>query len=225
MKAKKGDAELDKKIAQRMESKSVDITKADLEFIENSLQKYKNGKPHSNDMELLYVLYCIYKEAKMNNRLKDDWLIITQKKHITNYDTNSKKKKKRRVKFNMNKIMEIAGAKSYKGSFSRFNNTIGIKVEDDKEKEQFRIKIDLPDTDNSEVLFTVGNIYDSIMYLQAYVDNKKICICKVCGRGFIRKSNNQKACEGECQDILHRINQARVNEKNRKAALESKQAI
>ena len=121
--------------------------------------------------------------------------------------------------------MEIAGAKSYKGSFSRFNNTIGIKVEDDKEKEQFRIKIDLPDTDNSEVLFTVGNIYDSIMYLQAYVDNKKICICKVCGRGFIRKSNNQKACEGECQDILHRMNQARVNEKNRKAALESKQAI
>ena len=225
MKAKKGDAELDKKIARRIESKSVDITKADLEFIENSLQKYKNGKPRSNDMELLYVLYCIYKEAKMNNRLKDDWLIITQKKHITNYDTNSKKKKKRRAKFNMNKIMEIAGAKSYKGSFSRFNNTIGIKVEDDKEKEQFRIKIDLPDTDNSEVLFTVGNIYDSIMYLQAYVDNKKICICKVCGRGFIRKSNNQKACEGECQDILHRMNQARVNEKNRKAALESKQAI
>lgn len=161
----------------------------------------------------------------MNNRLKDDWLVITQKKHITNYDTNSKKKKRRRVKFNMNKIMEIAGAKSYKGSFSRFNNTIGIKVEDDEEKEQFRIKIDLPDTDNSEVLFTVGNIYDSIMYLQAYVDNKKICICKVCGRGFIRKSNNQKACEGECQDILHRMNQARVNEKNRKAALESKQAI
>lgn len=225
MKAKKGDAELDKKIAQRMESKSVDITKADLEFIDNSLQKYKNGKPHSNDMELLYVLYCIYKEAKMNNRLKDDWLVITQKKHITNYDTNSKKKKKRRVKFNMNKIMEIAGAKSYKGSFSRFNNTTGIEIEDDKEKEQFRIKIDLPDTDNSEVLFTVGNIYDSIMYLQAYVNNKKICICKVCGRGFIRKSNNQKACEGECQDILHRINQARVNEKNRKAALESKQAI
>lgn len=225
MKAKKGDKELDNKIAQRMESKSVDITKADLEFIDNSLQKYKNGKPHSNDMELLYVLYCIYKEAKMNNRLKDDWLIITQKKHITNYDTNSKKKKKRRVKFNMNKIMEIAGAKSYKGSFSRFNNTTGIEIEDDKEKEQFRIKIDLPDTDDSEVLFTVGNIYDSIMYLQAYADNKKICICKVCGRGFIRKSNNQKACEGECQDILHRMNQARVNEKNRKAALESKQAI
>lgn len=225
MKAKKGDEELDNKIAQKMESKSVDITKADLEFIDNSLQKYKNGKPHSNDMELLYVLYCIYKEAKMNNRLKDDWLVITQKKHITNYDTNSKKKKKRRVKFNMNKIMEIAGAKSYKGSFSRFNNTTGIEIEDDKEKEQFRIKIDLPDTDDSEVLFTVGNIYDSIMYLQAYVDNKKICICKVCGRGFIRKSNNQKACEGECQDILHRMNQARVNEKNRKAALESKQAI
>lgn len=225
MKAQKGDEELDNKIAQRMESKSVDITKADLEFIENSLQKYKNGKPHSNDRELLYVLYCIYKEARMNNRLKDDWLIITQKKHITNYDPSSKKKKKRRVKFNMNKIIEIAGAKSYKGSFSRFNNTTGIEIEDDEEKELFRIKIDISDTGNSEVLFNVGNIYDSMMYLQAYEQNKKICLCKVCGRGFIKKSNNQKACEGECQDILHRMNQARVNEKNCKVALESKKAI
>lgn len=222
MKAKKGDEALDKIIAQRMESKSVDITKADLEFIENSLQKYKNGKPHSNDRELLYVLFCIYKEAMVNNRLEENWLIITQKKHITNYDPSSKKRKKRKVKFNMNKIMEIAGAKSYKGSFSRLKNTAGINIEDDEEKEQFRIKIDITDTDNSEVLFNVGNIYDSMMYLQAYEQNKKICLCKVCGRGFIKKSNNQKACEGECQDILHRINQARVNEKNRKVALEPK---
>ena len=225
MKAKKGDAELDKKIAQRMESKSVDITQSDFEFIEESLQKYKNGKPHSNDRELLFTLYCMYKEAKVSNRLKDNWLIITQKKHITNYDYKSKKKKKRRVKFNMNKVMDIAGAKSYKSSFTRFNNTAGIVIEDDEEKEQFRIKFDVPDTDSSEVLFNVGNIYDSMTYLQAYEQGKKIHLCKVCGKGFIKESNNQKTCGKDCQDILHRMNQARTNEKNRKAALETKQAI
>lgn len=161
----------------------------------------------------------------MNNRLKDDWLVITQKKHITNYDTNSKKKKKHRVKFNMNKIMEIAGAKSYKSSFTRFNNTAGIVIEDDEDKEQFRIKFDVPDTDSSEVLFNVGNIYDSMTYLQAYEQGKKIHLCKVCGKGFIKKFNNQKTCGKDCQDILHRMNQARTNEKNCKAALEAKQAI
>ena len=226
IKAKKGDEELDKKIAQKMESKSVDITQADFAFIEDSLQKYKNGKPHSNDRELLFTLYCMYKEAKEGNRLKDDWLIITQKKHITNYDYKTKKKKKRRAKFNMNKVMEIAGAKSYKGSFVRLNETAGIVIEDDEEKAQFRIKIDIPDIDSSEVLFNVGNIFDCMMYLQGYEEGKRVHLCKVCGRGFVKKTNNQKTCGKECQEELHRLNQAKTNEKNRKTALEeTKQAI
>ena len=62
-------------------------------------------------------------------------------------------------------------------------------------------------------------------YLQAYEQGKKIHLCKVCGKGFIKESNNQKTCGKDCQDILHRMNQARTNEKNRKAALETKQAI
>ncbi len=62
-------------------------------------------------------------------------------------------------------------------------------------------------------------------YLQAYTDGKKIYQCKVCGKDFIKKFNNQKTCCDECKDELHRLNQARTNEKNRKASLEEKKAI
>ncbi len=225
LKAKKGDVELDKKIVQRMESKSVDITQADLQFIEDSMQIYKNGKRHSNDRELLFTLYCIYKEAAESNRLKDGCLIITQRKHIASYDLKRKKKGNKRFHFlNMNKIMEIARVKSYAGSFARFNDIAGIEIENDEEKGQFRIKMDITDIDESEVLFNVDNIYDCMTYLQAYEQGQKIHECKVCGKGFIKKYNNQKTCGEECQNILHRLNQARINEKNRKAALEAKEA-
>lgn len=223
IKAKRGDKELDTQIATRLEGRSVDITLSDLGFVTDSLQKYKNGKPHNNDMELLFTLYCLYKEAKEHNKLKNDYLIISKRKHILQYDSKTKKRKKRKT-FNMNNIMEIAGAKSYTGSLKRFAETNGIEIIEDDDLEQIRVKIDIPESQD-EKLFTVGNIFNCIMYLQAFNGNKKICECKICGKGFIKKSNNQKTCGEDCQDILHRMNQARTNEKNRKAALEAKQAI
>lgn len=224
VKAIKGDDELEQKITQRFKKHSVDITSSEWGFIQNSLQKHKNGKTHNNDMELLFVLYCLYKEAKETNKLKDGYLIITQRKHITNYDSKSKKRKKQSVKFNMNKVMKIAGAKAYDGSFKRFSDVKEIEIINDKENDRFKVRIVIPD-DQRQKLFTVSDVYNSMIYLQAYLDNKKICKCKVCGKDFVKQSNNQKTCEGGCMDELHRLNQARTNEKNRKAAIEAKQAI
>lgn len=221
------DKKLDNRIADKMSNRKVVITENDIDFIEDSLQRYKNGKPHNNDGELLYVLYCIYKEAKESGRLKDDWLRITKKKHVTEINQqskNHKKKHKRKVYFNMNRIMEIAGAKSYSGSFNRFSDTEGIEIVDDTEKDCIRIKIDIPEA-KSETLFTVKDIYNSMIYLQAYQEKKDLHECKVCGRDFIKTSNNQKTCGKGCQDILHRFKVAETNEKNRQAALKEKQAI
>lgn len=218
-KAIKGDMLLDKKIAEKMECRSVNITESDLSFIENSLQTYKNGNFHSNDMELLYVLFCLYKEAQEKNRLKDGYFIITKRKHIVSYDEKSKKKKK--ISFNMNKIMKMADAKSYAGSLKRFQNAEGIEIIDDEEKEQFKIKIDIPNVQEKS-LFTVRNIYNPMIYLQAYQQNKDICICKVCGRDYIKTSNNQKTCGKKCSDELQHLNVARKNEESRKNNIKSK---
>ena len=223
-KAVKGDAILDKKITEKMECRHIDITKSDLSFITDSLELYKNGNPHSNDMELLYVLFCLYKEAKASNKLKDGYFVITKRKHITNYDDKSKKKKKRKIKFNMNKIMEIAGARSYVGSFDRFRETNGIEIIEDEEKEQYRIKIDIPNVEE-QCLFTVRNIYNSMIYLQAYQQNKDICVCKVCGKDFIKTSNNQKTCGKSCSDVLQRLNVAKRHEKSRKTEVKEQKVI
>lgn len=224
VKAIKGDEKLEQKIAQKIKKHSIDITSSEWDFIQDSLQKYKNGNYHSNDMELLFVLYCLYKEAKETNKLKDGYLVITQRKHVTNYDPKSKKRKKQNVKFNMNTVVKIAGAKSYDGSFKRFNEVKGIEIINDEESERFRVKINIPDSQRQKI-FTVSDVYNSMVYLRAYLNNKKICVCKVCGKDFVRKSNNQKTCGNDCKDELHRLNQARTNEKNRKAAIEVKQAI
>ncbi|MCM1236068.1 MAG: hypothetical protein NC489_38770, partial [Ruminococcus flavefaciens] len=223
-KAIKGDAVLDKRIAEKMEYRSTNITESDLSFIEDSLQTYKNGNFHSNDMELLYVLFCLYKEAQESNKLKDGYFIITKRKHIISYDSKTKKKKKQQIKFNMNKIMKMAGAKSYAGSFERFQDTEGIEIIDDEEKEQFKIKIDIPDVQGKRI-FTVKNIYDPMIYLQAYQQNKSICVCKVCGKDFIKTSNNQKTCGKKCSDELQRLNIARTKEKNKKEAIKTQKAI
>ena len=124
----------------------------------------------------------------------------------------------------MNRIMEIAGAKSYVGSFNRFRDTNGIEIIEDEEKEQYRIKIDIPNV-GEQCLFTVRNIYNSMIYLQAYLQNKDICVCKVCGRDFIKTSNNQKTCGKACSDLLQRLNAARRNEESRKTAMEGQKAI
>lgn len=218
-KAVEGDAELDRRIDEKFKQPSVEITAADMEFINNSLQRYKNGNEHKNDRELLFVLFCLYKDALSRDRLdKEGFLIVTQRKHFIDY--NSRNQKKRRVKFNMNKIMDIAGVKSYKGSFDRLNQTEGITIDEDKQKERFKIKFELPNS-HSDALFTVSNVFTPITYLRAYMGGKTPDKCKVCGKDFIKTSNNQKTCSSKCSRELHKINVLRTNKRMREEKVQA----
>lgn len=213
-KAMDGDTDLDKKIEKLMEHRHVDITDNDNTFIESFLQgikKKKNGSHYNNDQELFFTLYCLYKEANDNNRLKNSALII------------SNKKQKNGKKLNMNVIMSIAGVKSYASSIERFENANGIKIE--KDKDCIKIKIDIPEEneDQKKILFKVENIYNPIIYWKAYEQGETLRQCKICRKDFIKSSNNQKTCSDKCKDELHEFNQKRVNEKNRQAKM--KQAI
>ena len=223
-KAQEGVETLDKMLDEKLKPRTINITSDDLSFIHSSLQKHKNGKPYKNDMEILYILYCLYKDAKTHDRLQDGYYIITQRKHFIEYNPNNNTRKKRRVWLNMNRVLNMAEVKSYEGSLKRFNEMPGITIINDKEKERYRIKFDMP-TNDSKTLFEVGNIYNAMIYLKAYTQGKKLLPCKICGKDFIKQSNNQKTCSVECQNELHKLNQARTNERNRKAALEAKQVI
>ena len=64
-----------------------------------------------------------------------------------------------------------------------------------------------------------------MIYLQAYQQNKDICVCKVCGKDFIKTSNNQKTCGKACSDLLQRLNVAKRNEKNRKTEVKEQKVI
>ncbi|MCM1059645.1 MAG: hypothetical protein NC452_05070 [Eubacterium sp.] len=212
-KALNGNMMIDNIIDQKKEKRTVDITASDLSFIECSLKRYKNGRLYNNDRELLFTLFCMYKEGKENNRLKNGFLTITKKKHFVEYDRDTQKKKKHNIGFNMNKILEISGAKSYSGSLKRFSDTKGIYVED--EKDRIRIKFDFP-CSCKEKAFSVNDIYNCIVYMKAYETGKEILKCAVCGRDFIKKSGNQKTCSEKCKDILHRYNKAKANNAKRK---------
>lgn len=219
LKAQKGDEELDRKIQNRMKNRSVDITKSDMDFIESSVQRYKNGKAYSNDEELLYVLYCLYKEAQQNKKLKDDYFVITKRKHVIRLDA-----QKNKAAFNMKRIMEIAGAKSYNNSLKRFAMSEGIEIIDDSEKECFKIKIEIPCIEG-EYLFTVGNIYNAMVYLEAFRNHKSLNKCEICGKDFIKTSNNQKTCGEKCKNELHKLNQARLNENRRRGNIDKEEVI
>lgn len=219
-KAIKGDSKIDTAIAEKMEDRSVNITEADYDFIESHLQKYKNGTVYRNDFEILFVLYCIYKEAKENGHLKDDYLIITKKKHITKNDSHNKRCKKR-ISFNMNRICDISGAKSYAGTFERLNQSSDVDIEDNKDGKYYKIKFDIPEGD-SKIKIEVGNIFNSMVYYKAYKDKKPISRCILCGKEFI-KIGNAKTCGENCSNELHRMNQAKVNESKKQSVVQEEQ--
>ncbi len=223
IKAKAAIDSIDKKI--QSSNRSVVITDDDMSTINGLLKHYRNGNTYNNDREILFVLYCLYKEAEENNRLtKDGYFKITRRKHFVDYQSQGNKPRKKKLWFNMNKVISIAGVKSYKGSLERFSNTDGIDLVDDKTKDEYRIKFDVPKT-ASETLFEVKDIYNSMMYLKAFEQGKKPYVCVVCGKDFIKTSNNQKTCCDDCGKELHRIRQAEINEKKRLASIQSKQAI
>ena len=216
-KALSGDVLIDSIIEQKKEKRTVDITTSDISFIEGSLKRYKNGRLYNNDRELLFTLLCMYKESKENNRLKNDYLIITKKKHFIEYDRDTQKKKKRSISLNINKVLEISGAKSYLGSLKRFSDTEGIYVEN--EKDRIKIKFNFPSSCQEKV-FSVDDIYNCMVYLEAYETGKEVLKCTVCNKDFIKTSRNQKTCSDKCKDILHRYNKAKANDaKHKKCAI------
>lgn len=220
-KAVKGNDELDQMITNRMERKSVDITQVDMNYMGAVLQTKKNGSYYQNDVGLLFALLCHYKYAKQSGRLKEDGsFYITRKKHKTIIKPNGKKKRVD-ISYNMNKIMEMVGAKSYAGSFTRFIDS-GIQIEMDENK--ISINLDIEEEDNSEILFTVQEIYNPMIYLQAYNEDKELSECVVCGKHFI-KDRNKKTCSGECHDKLHNLQVGKNNRKNKSAAVADKKAI
>ena len=87
-----------------------------------------------------------------------------------------------------------------------------------------KIKSDIEEEDNSEILFTVQDIYNPMIYLQAYNDDKELSECVVCGKHFI-KDRNKKTCSNKCKDKYHKICVDRNNDKNKSATIADKKAI
>jgi predicted nucleic acid-binding Zn ribbon protein len=122
----------------------------------------------------------------------------------------------------MNAIMNMVGAKSYINSFKRFAESELVQIEDDK---LIRIKMDIEYTDKDEELFTVDDIYNPYVYLVAYQTGDPLVKCVICGKDFIKESNNQKTCSKKCSDELHKFRVEENNEKNRPAATQTKKEI
>lgn len=218
IKAAKGDSALDRKISERMQRKSIAITQSDMDFMDNVLEKKKNGGYYSNDRELLFALLCHYKYAEMNGRLKNGCLQITKRKHATIKKNGQKKKVP--IGYNMNAFMDMVGATAYASSFKRFIGTGLVHIED---AETIRVKMDVPYADNGNEVFAVEDIYNPYVYLLAYEQGSKLSECVICGKHFIRRYNNQKTCNKSCSDELQKFNVVKNNEKLRIVALQDTQ--
>lgn len=231
IKAVKGDSELDKEIVERLQRKSINITQADMQFMDNVLTAKKNGQYYNNDRELLFALLCHYKYALQNNTLKDGWLQITKRKHTT--VKKSGQKKKVPIRYNINTFMNMVGAKSYANSFARFKESELeelklklVQIEENKEAKNIRIKMNIPDSEDEKILFEVKDIYNPYVYLLSYEQVGKLSECVICGKDFIKISKNQKTCGEKCSAKLQKFNVAKNNEKIRTAAQkEQKEAI
>ena len=206
-KAIKGDKVLNKQVADKMKRKSVGITQADMNFIGAVLQTKKNGKYYKNDLELLFVLLCHYKYARLSGRLdKDGSFVITKRKHRTGAKSNGKKGQVP-IGYNINTIMQIADATSYADSFERFRQS-GIDIKEDKEGKKILVKLNVKD--DEEDLFIVKDIYNP--YLDAYKNKKYLVECVICAKAFIKRSN-KKTCSEQCAKTYHNLQVAENNKK------------
>lgn len=220
IKALKGDSELDSKISEGLQRKSVVITQSDISFMNKVLVTKKNGGYYSNDRELLFAMLCHYKYAESNDNLKNGYLQITKKKHTTVKKNGQRKKVA--VRYNMNTIMQMVGAKSYSNSFKRFIETGLVQIEEDA---TIRVKMNLSKADGENDVFVVEDIYNPYVYLLAWEQGSKLTECVICGRHFIKGFNNQKTCTGKCSEELKKFNVAKTNEKNRNVALQGKKEV
>ena len=218
IRAVKGNDELDKMISERMRRKSISITQSDMNFMNEVLKKKNNGNYYNNDREILFSLLCHYKYAELNDTLKNGYLQITKKKH-TIVSKNGQRKKVP-IRYNMNTIMNMTGAKSYANSFSRFVDTGLVQIEENK---NICIRMDISQADNDKEVFTVEDIYNPYVYLLAYEQKSKLAECVICGKHFIKNFNNQKTCNKICSRKLQKFNVAKNNEKLKAVELQDTQ--
>lgn len=218
IRAVKGDAGLDKKIAEKVRKQSITITQSDMDFMCNVLVTKKNGRYYSNDREILFALLCHYKYAEMSGRLKNGYLQITKRKHTIIKKNGQKKKVPTR--YNMNAFMDMVGATAYAGSFKRFIGTGLVHI---KDAETIRVKMDVSCVDGDNEIFVVEDIYNPYIYLLAYEQGSKLTECVICGKHFIKSANNQKTCNIRCSDELQKFNVVKNNEKLRILALQDTQ--
>lgn len=197
IKAIKGDAQTDDLINERLKSPSVTISKAEYEGIKDFNKKYKNDKA------IFFVLVCLYKNLEKSNKLKNGYMVISKRK---NGKTESGKKK--RIIYNMNNIKEWAGVKSYKNTLNRFKDNLMVDIIEDEAC--YKIKIDLLEFEKSDVAFTVFDLYNPMVYLIAFEDNKELVKCEYCERHFIN-DKNKKTCSEKCSEKLKKINKKKCN--------------
>jgi hypothetical protein len=197
LKATRGDEEADNLINETLETPLVAISNAEYEII-----KYFNIK-YKNDKAILFVLVCLYKNFKKINKLKNGYMIISKRK---NGKTEAGKRK--RIVYNMNNIQEWAGVKSYKGTLNRLKESSEVDIIEDKAC--YKIKIDLSVPEESDIAFTVFDLYRPMIFLTAYEDKKELVKCEYCKRYFIKVKNN-KTCSEKCSEKLKKINKKKCN--------------
>lgn len=206
IKAVNGDSTLDKRISEKMQRKSIPITQSDMDFMDSVLTTKKNGSYYSNDKELLFALLCHYKYAESNDSLKNGYLQITKRKHVV--VKKNGKKKTVPIRYNMNAVMNMVGATAYASSFKRFVETELVHIED---AETMRVKMEVSYADNDKEVFVVEDIYNPYVYLLACEQGRKLTECVICGKHFIKESNNQKTCSKSCSDELKKFNVDKSN--------------
>lgn len=220
IKAITGESALDKRISERMQRKSVTITQSDMDFMSDVLETKKNGGYYSNDRELLFALLCHYKYAESDDSLKNGYLQITKRKHAV--VKKNGKKEKVPIRYNMNAVMNMVGATAYASSFKRFVETGLVHIED---AETIRVKMEVSYADNDKEVFAVEDIYNPYVYLLAYEHGSKLTECAVCGKHFIKESNNQKTCSKSCSDELKKFSMEKNNGRVKISLKDSAKAI
>lgn len=108
----------------------------------------------------------------------------------------------------MNAVMNMVGATAYASSFKRFVETELVHIED---AETMRVKMEVSYADNDKEVFVVEDIYNPYVYLLACEQGRKLTECVICGKHFIKESNNQKTCSKSCSDELKKFNVDKSN--------------
>ncbi len=154
--------------------------------------------------QIYYVLLCLCKlfensKEKLNHKV---------------YIANGKKSK-----INNSKILKMAGLSStttISAALKKLKEMNLINIEAPKSKGGKIISLVDYDFDvtEDEIIFTVNNAWNPIIYYRAYFEHKKIGKCVICGRDIL-KEGNKKTCSQKCSDMLKKETKENNYEKSK----------